>query len=178
MTRRPATVKGAPLDPTDAPPEGLTRADSMAVVTFYGDFVVVEPGIGREGTVGWTLRVRDPEILTRPDDQALGAAVRRSLAASHKLGARASPPPRVEPENRVERAVGARSTTAFINGSHDVFVFRRKRRLMRPPGLAFYASRRIAGEGFSPIFDSELVSVDDSDDGIGRGVREALLLCT
>lgn len=171
-----ATEAGLALDPTVALPQGLVAADRASAVTFHGDFVIVQSGIGREGTSGW--KMEQTEILTKPTDEELGEAVIRSLAASYKLRADAPFRPLVDRDTGLERAVGARSTKAYINASRIVFVHRRDRRLFRKERTSFYPSRTVPGEGHSVLEERELVSVDHSPVGIGRGVREALELCT
>jgi hypothetical protein len=117
-------------------------------------------------------------ILRDPSDEELGKAVLEALTASTKDRADAPYRPVGEPRGREQwRRAGASSQTAYIDGSRVVMVHRRNRRLLRPPRIYFYPSSLVPREGFSIRSDRELVSVDSSLGGIGRGLREALALC-
>jgi hypothetical protein len=168
-------VRSPPLDPTAASPEGLVAADRSSTITFYGDFVIVDSGIGRDGTSGW--RYGRGAILTKPTDQELGEAVIDALATSYKEKANAPLRPVSREESDEWRRVGASSATAFINDSRFVLVNQRAGRLFRAGRTFLYPSRLVPQEGYSALEDRELISIDGSALGIGRGVREALELC-
>jgi hypothetical protein len=172
---RRSTAHGPPLDPTAALPEGLVAADRSSTVVFHGDFVIIESGIGRVGTSGWSMR--HAVILNRPTDEELGEAISNALATSYKEKHDAPLNPVSYGERDQWRRVGASSETAFINASRLVTVHQRNRRLFRASRTFFYPSRLVPREGHSTLVERELISVDTSALGIGRGVREALELC-
>jgi hypothetical protein len=151
-------------------------ADRVCAVTFYGDFVIVQSGIGRKGSSGWAME--HAGTLMRPTDEELGEAVIRSLATSHKVQSNALLRPVTDSSTAFWLAVGAPSKRAFINASRMVFVNQRSRRLFRRERTFFYPSRTVPDEGHSVVEDRELVSVDQSARGMGNGVREALELCS
>jgi hypothetical protein len=153
--------------------DALADAEQLCLLSVYGEYVIAQTGIGRHGTEGWLHG--EPEVLRSPRRDEVGEAVLRSLAASfkEKTNAPHRVPPDWEPELR--RQVGARSETAFVNGTRLVIVATRRRRMFGRKELVFMPTRLVPREGHSVKVEEQIESGDRSPERIVRCLEEALL---
>jgi hypothetical protein len=147
-------------------------ADHLCSVTVYGEYVIVQPGIGRKGAAGWLNG--EPEILDAPSRRDIGEAVLRALRASYKQDATAPVVPPTDYEPDLRRRVRASSETAFVNGSRVVLVASLRGSVLKRSHYFFFPTRLVPREGHSVLIEQQSADTDGSPEGIVGNLEDAL----